>query len=76
MEPSTRIERIEKPSQCPTCGYAPIAEILYGYNKMNDDLRKELDEGSVVLGGCVITDDDPFWSCVDCGQKIYKVDVI
>ncbi len=76
MEPSTRIVRIEKPSKCPICGYSPIAEIMYGYIKMNDYLRRELDEGSIVLGGCVITDDDPFWACADCGQKIHKVDAI
>ena len=73
-ESSTRIDRAEKPEKCPQCGHAPLADILYGYVLMNEDLEKEVEQGRIVLGGCVITDDDPRWVCTECGQKIHRID--
>jgi len=37
------------------------------------ELAKDLEEGKVVLGGCVVTDDSPQWRCLSCGVKIYKI---
>jgi len=61
-----------KPKKCPACGSAKIATILYGLPVFTPGLNKELDEGKTVLGGCVITGDDPTWKCIDCGAYIYK----
>jgi DNA-directed RNA polymerase subunit RPC12/RpoP len=66
------MERSRKPGKCPNCGHSPLANILYGYIGIDDDLRKKLDEGRIVLGGCCVTGDDPRWECTNCGQKIYK----
>jgi len=60
----------KKPDQCPQCGSWRIAEILYGMPPMDARLERDLEAGRIVLGGCVITDHDPTWQCVDCGVLI------
>ncbi|MEZ6072258.1 MAG: hypothetical protein R3C10_18865 [Pirellulales bacterium] len=55
-----------KPERCPECGATAIAEIMYGLPDFNDDLNRQLDEGRVVLGGCVVSDDAPKWRCNEC----------
>ena len=61
----------KKPEQCPQYGSWCIAGILYGMPAMNARLERDLEAGRIVLGGCVITDDDPVCECVDCGAQIY-----
>jgi len=61
-----------KPRKCPKCGCSPIASILYGMPAFSPKLEMELDEGTIVLGGCCITDNDPEWQCVGCGIQIYR----
>lgn len=58
-----------KPSQCPNCGSAKMAAILYGLPAFNEELQHQLDHGELVLGGCCITDDDPPWECINCGHR-------
>jgi len=72
MESAARIERSEKPAQCPQCGHGPLADIIYGFPIIDDDLIKRWNEGSIVIGGCVITGDEPRWACATCGQRIHK----
>lgn len=45
---------------CPTCG-AAAKPIAYGYP--GRDLWESSKRGEVVLGGCVISDDDPTHVC-------------
>ena len=59
----------DKPADCPKCGSQRVAGILYGLPDFSEKLERELDAGEVVLGGCVITDDDPSWHCVECGHR-------
>jgi hypothetical protein len=66
------IERTRKPIKCPTCGKPPLASILYGYPNYNEELEQEMQEGRIVLGGCMMEVDDPVWECSFCGQKIHK----
>ena len=41
-----------KPEICPNCGCATVAEILYGFVDVScPNLRNQLDERKVVLGG-------------------------
>lgn len=51
---------------CPRCGSASL-EIAYGLP--SPDLFEASDRGEVVLGGCMVTDDDDEFQCVglDCG---------
>lgn len=41
--------------KCPKCGSTSIAKILYGLiDSLDDELKKELAEGKVSLGGCCV----------------------
>ena len=59
----------QKPSRCPSCEAARVARILYGMRLVDKKLRRELDAGEVILGGCVICDGDPEWQCVACRHR-------
>ncbi len=67
-----RYEYKTKPKKCPVCGSKKIAKILYGYTIFSEKLDKEIKEGKIVLGGCIISDDDPTWKCIACNTKFYK----
>ena len=59
-----------KPRKCPVCGSKRVVRILYGLPapEVFDDVEK----GKIALGGCCITDNDPYWKCLDCDTEIYK----
>jgi len=67
-----RMELARKPIRCPKCNNRPVARIVYGLPYFSEKLANEVDAGKIVLGGCIITDDDPAWQCVACGQEIYR----
>lgn len=62
----------EKPKRCPNCGSTQVARIQYGEPAFDAKLEREMAEGRVVLGGCCVTDDDPSWQCVDCGEQMWR----
>ncbi|MBX3651087.1 MAG: hypothetical protein KF771_06915 [Burkholderiales bacterium] len=66
------MELARKPICCPKCGSRPVARIVYGLPHFSEKEAREVDTGKIVLGGCIITDDDPQWACVSCGQQIFK----
>lgn len=39
---------------------------------MDEALDDRIDRGLVVLGGCIISDDEPAWQCNICGNQIYQ----
>ena len=56
-----------KPETCPECGSNRIADILYGLPHYGyPDLRRDLDEGRIVLGGCLVESGQPRWFCMSC----------
>lgn len=55
--------------KCPYCGATKLAKILYGMRFMNEGLMRDLKNHRIVLGGCCISDDDPEYQCVVCGEK-------
>lgn len=65
--------RIEVPygtsSQCPACGSAGVARILMGLVHSDERLQKEIEEKKVILGGCIMTGDDPDYFCNDCKHR-------
>jgi hypothetical protein len=67
-----RIERSRKPRECPACGHAPLASILYGEPAFSERLARELHEGRTTLGGCCEEIDSPVWECTQCGVKIFR----
>jgi hypothetical protein len=57
------------PSRCPSCGDRQVALIQYGLPLFDDELHRAIDEGDVVLGGCVVWPSSPRWACVGCGHR-------
>lgn len=59
-----------RPSRCPACGAsARIAEIQYGLPAFDEELDRNLQVGSIVLGGCCVSDNMPRWRCGTCGHE-------
>jgi len=54
---------------CPQCKSTSIAEILWGFPPNSDFLRDEIKQKKIVLGGCIITDNDPQWECNSCHHR-------
>jgi DNA-directed RNA polymerase subunit RPC12/RpoP len=63
------MNRIKKPKSCSECGSKRIATILHGMPAFSDELERDIEVGKIVLGGCLVSDDDPIWQCVDCGKS-------
>jgi len=55
--------------QCPSCNNKNIATIFWGYPSDMSEFEKEIDEGKIVLGGCLVTDHDPKWECNSCHHR-------
>jgi hypothetical protein len=54
---------------CPLCGSNHVASILYGLPDDSEELKRDVNAKKIVLGGCVITDDDPQWHCNECQHE-------
>ena len=54
---------------CPDCKGTNVAEIMYGLpsQEFMEELDKDENKDKYQLGGCCISDDDPAFSCNDCG---------
>lgn len=68
-----RIDVISRPHKCPRCG-GEVCDILYGEPTATweEDYLKETGHRAI-LGGCIITDDDPNYECAKCEQKFCKL---
>lgn len=62
---------------CPSCGSKNTARLIYGMPVFNEALRRKIEAGKVVFGGCEIETTDEFGStvwlaperrCSDCGK--------
>lgn len=55
---------------CSNCG-APLTRvrILYGYPTLEAEKRAQ--RGEVVLGGCLVGEDDPKWACAACREPLW-----
>ncbi len=51
---------------CPYCGSKHVASILYGMPAMTEQLQRDLKAKKVVIGGCIVTDIDPWYHCNKC----------
>jgi|GEM_PF-1236462 len=72
MSFSDAVHRERKPRKCPACGFAPVATILYGMPSFSEEQQAAIARGEMVLGGCCISECDPYWACSQCGQRIYR----
>jgi hypothetical protein len=55
--------------KCPKCGSANVAQIIYGLTTPSEELKKDIKEKRVTLGGCMVYDGAPEWRCNKCGNK-------
>ncbi|MGI6612408.1 MAG: hypothetical protein ACOX0Z_02440 [Candidatus Nanosyncoccaceae bacterium] len=55
--------------KCPRCGNDSVAWILYGEPVFNERLEKELANGKVAIGGCLINPKNPKWKCNNCKHE-------
>lgn len=58
--------------KCSKCDSVKIARILYGFPMFDDKLEKQIDRGTITLGGCCVTGNDPKYECMSCGVQFYK----
>ena len=58
----------EKPV-CPFCGSHNVSFILYGLQCYSEELERLLESREVIIGGCVIHDEDDQWFCQDCKEE-------
>lgn len=42
----------------------------------SENLKKDLEEGKVILFGCCVSNDDPFCACLDCVNQIFIIQQI
>ena len=62
----------EAEPRCPYCGSIHVGEYLYGLPVFSEELEKEIEEGKILLKGCLISDNDPGYHCHDCGKDFGK----
>ncbi len=60
---------VDPERMCPGCGSTRQSLIFYGMPEFTNELLSRLEAGSVVLGGCCITGEDPEWRCRDCRRE-------
>ena len=51
---------------CPECKSDSIAKIFWGYPGNLEAIDEQLKKKEIVLGGCIICDNDPKWECNSC----------
>lgn len=52
---------------CPACGSTSTVPIVYGMP--GPHAKQRADRGQIALGGCVVEDDAPAWTCRDCNHS-------
>lgn len=58
-----------QPAACPHCGKPlKLVPILFGYPLPETFAKAE--RGELVLGGCMVNDDDPEFACSKCGEPV------
>ena len=65
------LRHARKPRRCPACGEAAVVSIAWGFP--TEAVFEDADAGKVVVGGCVVTGDDPAWRCKACGRDIWRL---
>ena len=56
--------------KCPECRSQNIIDIVFGYPTART--LEEAEKGSIHLGGCEVTGNDPTRFCRDCGMEFLK----
>ncbi len=60
--------------KCSKCGSTHIGRYQYGLVHPDKAMQKKIDNGEIILGGCVISGDSPKNHCLKCGATLYDLD--
>ena len=60
----------DQKQKCPSCNTNNVVPIVYGMP--GSDLEEQEQRGEIILGGCIVTDNDPELYCKDCGREFYR----
>lgn len=62
-------------TKCPCCGSTDTAEYIYGMPVIDDEMKKDLESGKVILAGCEIDPKGkmPERHCNICGKDFGAV---
>ena len=52
--------------KCIQCNGTSVAEIIYGLCEITNELEQAINRKQIILGGCLIGNNDPKWECTDC----------
>jgi hypothetical protein len=55
---TTEYSSPQKSQRCPKCGSARIAELIYGEPAYSKELVAVIEEGKIILAGCILTGKD------------------
>ena len=66
---SEPVKTARRSRACPRCGSREIAMVQYGMPALSDQLEADLTAYRVVLGGCMVWDEQPDRSCTTCGLE-------
>ncbi len=58
-----------QPEECPVCK-GKVLPIIYGFP--TEEMGEKARNGEVILGGCIIREFSPDWSCPTCGTNFIK----
>ena len=61
---------VNKGSKCPNCGERQLVPIAYGFPSPH--VMEQSDQGVVVLGGCIMSADDPSFVCKVCQHSVWR----
>ena len=60
---------IDEPENCPRCQSAQVVPIVYGLPDPELVSLEDVESGKVILGGCMVSGDEPEWLCRSCGLE-------
>ena len=60
--------------KCTQCNGTSVAEIIYGLCEITNELEQAINKKQIILGGCLIGNNDLKWECNNCGEKWGVVD--
>lgn len=49
---------------CPSCNSERVVPIVFGYP--GPAMLDQMEAGKIMLGGCLVDEDNPEWHCKDC----------
>ena len=55
--------------KCPNCKSENVDQILRGLLDMTKISQKDIDEGKIILGGCLVGENDLDWQCNECRNE-------